>query len=170
MTTQRASADRERRGGQHRDVLAVIDGLRQINRRLRQTARVAEQRLGISGAQLFVLQELAAAPAASVGELADRTFTHYSSVSVVVSRLVESGLVTRAPARNDNRRSEITLTARGRQLLRRAPTAAQAELTAAVSRLPRRTLHQLARSVRRLTESLAAADAPATPTPRSLAR
>jgi DNA-binding MarR family transcriptional regulator len=141
--------------GKRREIATVIDGLRSINQMLRHSARAAESELGISGAQLFVLQELSSNPATSINDLAERTFTHHSSVSAVVTRLVKSGLVSKRTSSKDSRRSEIALTTRGRQLLRRAPVAAQAQLTAAVSSLPAEVLAHLSRSVHRLTMSLA---------------
>src|SRR5919198_6535518 len=106
MSTQRsASGEAKSHPTKYpREVVTVIDALRAINQKLRHAERLAEQRLGISGAQLLVLQELATAPAQSLGDLADRTFTHHSSVSVLVSRLVESGLVIREPSPEDTRR------------------------------------------------------------------
>ena len=55
----------------------VLDSLRRIVQALRgESSRRAEQDLGVSGAQLFVLDALALAPALSVNELAYRTRTH----------------------------------------------------------------------------------------------
>jgi DNA-binding MarR family transcriptional regulator len=162
MTTQRsASGEAKSHPGKYpREVFTVLDALRGINQTLRRFERLAEQRLGISGAQLLVLQELASAPAQSLGELAERTFTHHSSVSVVVSRLAEAGLVVREPSPEDTRRAVIQLTARGRQLVRRAPVAPQAELILKVSRLPRATLAALAEALGALDRSLSSAPAP----------
>ncbi|HLK11986.1 MAG TPA: MarR family transcriptional regulator [Candidatus Binatia bacterium] len=122
------------------ELRAVMDALRRLVRALRLSARAAEKAIGISGAQLFVLQQLAAAPAESLGALAARTHTDQSSVSVVVRRLVERGLVARRSATADARRIEIALTAAGRALLRRAPEPAQTRLLDALQRLspPRR--------------------------------
>ena len=72
------------------DVQAVLDGVRRIVQALRASSRWAEQHVGLSGAQLFVLQKLAETPGMSVNELAERTHTHQSSVSTVVSRLVDA--------------------------------------------------------------------------------
>src|SRR5919199_3437385 len=162
MAVQRsASGEAKSHPGKYpRDVFTVIDALRGINQTLRRYERLVEQRLGISGAQLLVLQELASAPAQSLGELAERTFTHHSSVSVVVSRLVDAGLAVREPSPEDTRRAVIQLTARGRQLVRRAPAAPQAELILKVSRLPRATLAALAEALAALERSLLSAPAP----------
>src|SRR5262245_25548628 len=117
------------------DVRAVMDALRRIVRALRISARAAEGRLGISGAQLFVLHELAGGDASSIDELAARTHTHQSSVSVVVSRLAARGLVSRRTGTDDARRTAIALTGAGRAVLRRAPEVGQARLIAALERL-----------------------------------
>src|SRR5262249_57939376 len=99
----------------------VLDSLRRIVRSFRVSARAVEGRLGISAAQLFVLHQLAESDASSIDELAARTLTHQSSVSVVVSRLAERGLVIRRTARDDARRTEIALSAAGRAVAARPP-------------------------------------------------
>src|ERR1700678_3993523 len=93
---------------------AILNDLRLLVRELRVSSRDAEKRLGISGAQLFVLQCLGRAEVLSMNELAERTHTDQSSVSVVVSRLVERELVQRSPSRDDARRAEVRLTAGGK--------------------------------------------------------
>jgi len=121
-------------------VRVVLDSVRRIVRALRESSREAERKVGISGAQLFILQQLAGGPARSISELAGRTLTHQSSVSVVVQRLVSARLVARSPSRSDRRRTELRLTPRGRELLRSAPPLAQERLIRAVRGLsgPRR--------------------------------
>ena len=64
-------------------MITIMDALRRVVRALRVSARTAERRFGISGAQLFVLERLAEASAPSVDDLAKRTLTHQSSVSLV---------------------------------------------------------------------------------------
>ena len=135
-------------------VAQVVDSLRAIIREIRRGGRTAEQ-AGVHGAQLFAMQKLAEGPAASLGELAQRTFTDPSSVSVVVTRLVERGLVSRTAAADDRRRVLIALTPAGRSLLRRAPRAAQARLLEATRALPERQLSALAGGLRALARSLA---------------
>lgn len=120
----------------------VLDAVRRIVQTLHESSRSAEQHLGVSGAQLFVLQRLAETPGSSLNELAEHTHTHQSSVSGVVAKLVERGLVRRAKAEGDARRLELSLTPAGRRLADRAPHAAQDRLIAAVQKLsaPRRAL------------------------------
>jgi len=123
------------RGSRSESIRTVMDGLRRIVRDLRLSARDAERGAGISGAQLFVLQTLSESSAASLNDLADRTLTDQSSVSVVVKRLVERKLVTRKPSEEDGRRVELALTSAGRKLLARCPEPTQARLVASLKRL-----------------------------------
>jgi DNA-binding MarR family transcriptional regulator len=135
------------------DVQSVLDGIRRLVQFLRLSGRAAE-RAGVSAAQLFVLQKLAEAPALSVNELAARTLTHQSSVSVVVQRLEERGLVARKRAGSDGRRVEVSLTRRGRQSLQRTPDASQSRLIAALGKLPLRERRSLAGALRGLLRVL----------------
>ncbi len=149
-----ASADTADTGSRDAAVDAVIDSVRAIVRTLRVSGRAAEQTVGLHGAQLFVLQKLAEGPAQSLAELAGRTHTDPSSVSVVVSRLVARRLVSRTVSADDARRVVIALTAAGRATLRRAPEAAQAQLVGAAERMPRRDLLALAAGLKRLVAKL----------------
>ena len=125
-------------------VTSALDAMRRILQEVRVTNRVVEQQLGLSGAQLFVLEELAREPASSLNDLAARTATRHSSVSTVVARLVELGFVSRVVAREDARRVQLAITARARRLLVDAPPSAQARLLTAARALPAAQLGQLA--------------------------
>jgi DNA-binding MarR family transcriptional regulator len=105
-----------------------MNAVRSVVRALRINTRAIESQMGISLAQLFVLQQLADRPATSLNELAERTATHQSSVSVVVRRLVESGYVSRTTSPLDKRRIEIDVTPTGRALLAGAPITIQTQL------------------------------------------
>jgi DNA-binding MarR family transcriptional regulator len=141
---------------------AVLDAIRRIVRALRESSRASERSLGLSAAQLFVLQRLQAAPAQSVNELAERTLTHQSSVSVVVSKLCRLGLVARTASSTDARRSEIALTKQGRARLALAPKVApQDRLIAGLAIIGARRRSALATGLRRLVDAMALADEPA---------
>jgi MarR family transcriptional regulator, lower aerobic nicotinate degradation pathway regulator len=134
------------------DARRVLNSLRQIVRSLRVSSREAEQRVGLTGAQLFVLQCLSRHSPCSVNELAARSATDQSSVSVVVSRLVARGYVKRATSKVDRRRVELSLSASGRALLTSAPEAVQDRLLAALGSLARAELSQLSQLLNKLVE------------------
>ncbi len=132
----------------------VLDSIRRIVRLLREGSRVAEETVGLSAAQLFVLQRLDTPQPLSLNELAARTLTHQSSVSVVVRRLVERGLVQRKPAERDARRLDLSLTKRGQALLARAPAVAQDRIIAAVATLPSPQRRSLTTGLEALVKAL----------------
>ena len=132
----------------------VLDSLRRIVQVLRESSRRAEQQLGITGAQLFVLEKLAGASSLSLNELAERTHTHQSSVSTLVGRLVERDLVTRQRSGRDARRLELALTARGRRLTADTPGVVQNRLIRTIEDLPLRSRRQLASLLRQVVSGL----------------
>lgn len=107
-----------------------------LARDLRLASSAAERRAGVGAAGLRALRQLGDEPAASLTELARRTHTDVSSVSVVVKRLADHGLVDRRQTMGDRRRFSLGVTARGRAVLRReAPHAGSTRLTRAARRL-----------------------------------
>jgi DNA-binding MarR family transcriptional regulator len=132
----------------------VLDAIRRIVQALRESSRAAEKRAGLSGAQLFVLQTLGESPGLSLNELAERTRTHQSSVSVVVAKLARRRFVERGTARGDARRAEIRLSTRGRSRLRSAPQTAQHRLIAAVDALPAADRRRLAATLDQLVDAM----------------
>ena len=123
----------------------MLDSIRRIVHALRLAGGDAERRRGMSAAQLFVLEKLAEAKRPlSVNELAERTLTHQSSVSVVVQKLEDRGLVERAVSPRDGRRMELSLAPRARQLLRKAEPTPQDRIIRAVADMPPAQRKQLA--------------------------
>ncbi|MFL5618960.1 MAG: MarR family winged helix-turn-helix transcriptional regulator [Gemmatimonadaceae bacterium] len=140
----------------------VMDSLRRIVRVLGASARGPAARHGATGAQLFVLHQIDAAPGLSIGELAARTLTGQSTVSEVVSRLVERGLVTRNADPADARQTRLQLTARGRSTVRDTEPTAQERLAAGLAALDATEREQLARALERWLEVAGLAELPAT--------
>src|SRR5262249_40065273 len=132
----------------------TIRALRRLVRALRLADRAAEARFGVSAAQLFVLEQLAETPLRSLSEVAERTMTDASSVSVVVQKLTDQGLVVRAVDSQDARRSTLRLSAAGRRLLERAPASPQSRLVAAVDALPAAQRRQLAALLDRVVRGM----------------
>jgi len=117
------------------DSQRILDSIRRLVRLLRLSDRAAQTEVGLSGAQLFVLQELSRSPSLSLNELAERTRTDQSSVSVVVTRLVDSGLVTRDRDSRDARRLVLNLTKSGRTAVQKAPGVAQERILHIVDKM-----------------------------------
>src|SRR5258708_668478 len=126
------------------DIRRSMDAIRAVVRSLRLNTRSIEQKIGISLAQLYVLQQVAERPAESLNDLAERTATHQSSVSVVVRRLVNRGLVSRRSSTIDKRRVQIAVTPAGHAVLQGAPRTIQLRLITALDSLSTAERRQLA--------------------------
>jgi DNA-binding MarR family transcriptional regulator len=142
---------------------ATLDAFRRIVQALRAGVRHGEGRSGLSSAQLFALQQIGDHPGASINDVAALTFTHQSSVSVVIQRLVARRLVATVAVPHDRRRQHLELTAAGRRMRRRAPVVVQERLITAIAALPaaeRRTLARVLGVVARLVTPKGAAPHP----------
>jgi DNA-binding MarR family transcriptional regulator len=142
------------------DVVPVFNSLRRLVHALHTASRENERRLGLTGAQLFVLTQLSATPSLSINALAERTMTHQSTVSVVVRRLVRRKLVKKVRAADDARRVELTLTSTGAALLRKAPEAIQTRLARAIEELGLADRRALGRGLGELLRELGADEDP----------
>ena len=135
---------------------ALLDAIRRIVQSLHASSRDSQASTGLSTAQLFVLRTVEGPGGLSINDLAARTFTHQSSVSVVVSRLEARRLVRRRVDRADARRRLISLTPMGRRVLQGAPMAAPELLVDAVVAMPASSRRATARALERLADAMAA--------------
>jgi len=125
-------------------VRRALDALRWIVRELRLAQSSGGQGPGLSAAQMFVLHALKEHGALSVGDLAERTATDPSSVSVVVRKLHDKRLVSKKPSAEDQRRLMVDLTAAGTRTLDKSPVPVQEVLIARMAQMAPDRLHTLA--------------------------
>lgn len=130
MTTSSDPADQPATGAR------AMDALRRVVQALTSSARTSAHADAPSGAQIFLLRQLVAAPGLSVGELAERALARQSTVSEAVSRLVERGLVAREPSPTDARRVALTATAAGRRMAACTADTVQERLVAGLAAMP----------------------------------
>jgi DNA-binding MarR family transcriptional regulator len=144
------------------EVGRALVAIRRLVRTLRTTAVSVERATGLSTAQTFVLQLLLEAPAESMNDLAARTSTDQSSVSVVVTRLEAKGLVARLDSATDARRTQVVITEAGTALMQRKPPTVQERLTQALAFMKPHSLGHLATELNNLVALLGADEEPAT--------
>ena len=137
-----------------RSLTEILDAFRTLVHALQVGSRSSGERVGLTGAQLFVLEKLRNTKGMTVNELAAATHTHQSTVSVVVSRLVEKELVSRVRSPKDARVQQLSITKKGISKLDRAPATVQEQLVTALKMLSVHEQSQLARMLKRvLTEA-----------------
>jgi DNA-binding MarR family transcriptional regulator len=148
------AVDRLRVASDRKTVAASVESIRRVLRALRIAARDTLATAGVSAAQLFVLSALVDGEEASLSDLAQRTMTDRTSVTAVVDRLVQGGLVIKGTSEEDRRRASIRITPKGRTVLRGAPRPPTALLVEALERLEPAELKRLERGLRALTRAM----------------
>jgi len=125
-------------------VLDVLQQFRLIYGSMRRHFRMVEERCGMSGSQMWVLQEVHRSPEIGIGELAVRMGIHQSTCSLLVDKLVGFGCLNKRRQEADHRRVGLCLTDKGAAALARLPGPAEGILPEALSNLSEtvlRTLH-----------------------------
>jgi DNA-binding MarR family transcriptional regulator len=125
-------------------VQIVMDSLRRIVRALRIASKKQEDEVGLRAAQVFVLKQLAAYEPLSVNELAARTYSDQSTVSVVINQLVKKKLVLRAVSPVDRRCRVLRLAPAGHHALKGRKLLIQERFAAALAEMPVRDQRKLA--------------------------
>ena len=145
------------------DGKAILNRIRQLVRVLRSFDRQAQVRYGLGAAQMFILHVLQAERDLSLNDLADRTATDQSSASLAAGKLVAEGYVRRTTSSEDRRQVRLSLTPKGRALVKRSPAAAQERILASVRDIPAADRTRLVGLLDRLLEGLGLSEDGGTP-------
>lgn len=134
--------------------LAVVlrDAITKLNRRVRQTRPVGDLTL----AQLSALASLELAGAMTPRELADTERVRPPTMTKIVARLEERGLVQRSPHPSDGRQVLLAATPTGREMLAQLERARDEWLSLRLAELTaeeREVLHRAAELLRRVARA-----------------
>lgn len=114
----------------------VLQQFRVIYGSMRQYFREIEDRCGLSGSQMWILQEVQRSPGVGVTELAGRMGIHQSTCSQLVDKLVAREYLSKSRHSADHRRVGLKLTARGGDALAALPGPAEGLLPEALAAMP----------------------------------
>lgn len=123
--------------------MQVLKKFRLIYGSVRQHFREVEQTCGVSGSQLWVLQEVSSRPGIGVSQLAVRLSIHQSTCSQLVEKLAVRGLILKERSREDQRRIGLSLSEAASELLAKAPGPAEGVLPEALVSLSDEALRAL---------------------------
>lgn len=124
--------------------LATLRKFRMVIRAAQRHSQWVERQCGISGAQLWALEELATAGAGlRVGELAQLMSLHQATTSNLVEKLLANGYVSKVRDATDQRAVRVLPTEAGLMVLRRAPKPARGLIPEALRQLPEQERLQL---------------------------
>ena len=124
-------------------IIDVLQQFRVIYGSMRRHFREVEERCGLSGAQMWVLQEVERTPGLGVSELAARMGIHQSTCSLLVDKLVLRDCLERSRSREDQRRVGLYLATQGAAAIAALPGPAEGVLPEALGALPEVVLKTL---------------------------
>ena len=116
--------------------MEVLQQFRLIYGSMRQYFRLVEERCGMPGSQMWVLQEVQRSPEIGIGELAVRMGVHQSTCSLLVDKLVNQGFLIKSRRGGDLRRVGLVLAPSGLSALAALPGPAEGILPEALAALP----------------------------------
>jgi MarR family transcriptional regulator, organic hydroperoxide resistance regulator len=114
-----------------RELWALDHALQKLSKRMERT-------LGVSGPQRLALRLVGRFPGLPAGRLARLLHLHPSTVSGLVRRLVDRGLIARSSEGPDRRRAELRITPAGIDLLARPESNIESAVWSALGGLPPR--------------------------------
>lgn len=91
---------------------------------------------------------------ASIGALAEVALTKRSTVSRIIDRMIEQGIVTTAPNAQDNRVTEVTLTPAGQQTLKTLTPIVGRQFVRAMEDISDRDIAHLLRTLQKISQNL----------------
>lgn len=134
--------------------LQVLKQFRLIYGSAKHQFRHIEKKCGISGSQLWLLQEIAKSPGIGLSELAKRLSIHLSTCSILVAKLKDKKLVVKNRSEADERRVGLVATASGQELLLKSPGPAEGVLPVILQELSEAELKKLHASLEKLISNL----------------
>lgn len=134
--------------------VAVLKSFRVIYGSVRHHFREVQRTCGISGSQVWILHEVLRTQGIGVSELAAKLSIHQSTCSQLVDKLVRAGLMAKTRLSDDQRRVELSVTARGKRTLAAAPGPAEGVLPEAIAELSPAALRNLERGLQQIIAAL----------------
>lgn len=123
--------------------LEVLQQFRVIYGTMRQYFRELEERCGLPGSQMWVLQEIQRTPGIGVTELAGRMGVHQSTCSQLVEKLVARKCITKTRQTTDQRRVGLCLAPSASAAIAALPGPAEGILPEALAAIPEVALKTL---------------------------
>jgi MarR family transcriptional regulator, organic hydroperoxide resistance regulator len=136
--------------------MEALKKLRIVIRAAQRHSNWIEKQCGVTGAQLWVMQELHESPGLRVGELSERLAIHQTTTSNLLDGLVKKGYVVKARDASDQRVVKLALSGEGEAIIESAPTPARGLLPESLQKLSEKQLRDLNKSLQALLDVIEA--------------
>ncbi len=140
------------------EYLEVLQKFRIIVRAAQKYSQKVEKKLGVSGAQLWIMKEIQAEPRLRVGELAKKLAIHQTTASNLLDVLEKKGMVCKTRLPTDQRIVNLSLTEKGDVLLQTAPELSKGLLPEALAQMRLDDLARLGKSLDVLLHTISQVD------------
>jgi DNA-binding MarR family transcriptional regulator len=101
------------------------------------------KKTGLSGSQLWIMQQIYNFNGISNSELAKSLTLHVSTCSILVNKLIKKGLVEKTRSQTDERKIVLTISSKGKQLMAKAPKSPEGAIPSALKKLSIEELEEL---------------------------
>ena len=145
----------------------VLGKFRVVFSSIKKHFREIENQCGVSGAQVWAMWEISRTPGMRVTELAKALSVHQSTMSNLLDKIEEQGMLRKERPQNDQRSVRLYLTEYGHEIIKRAPKPMSGMLPDALQKLPLETLSRLKQDMDALLSLMAVKDASAAAKPLS---
>jgi DNA-binding MarR family transcriptional regulator len=136
----------------------ALQKLRIVVRAAQRHSTWIEKQCGVTGAQLWLMQELHETPGLRVGELAERLAIHQTTTSNMLNALVRKKLLVKNRETSDQRVVTLSLTKEGMSIVAKAPKPVRGVLPEALRRMDQKSLGDLTRGLQALLAEIGIAD------------
>jgi len=137
-------------------ILEFIRRMWAVDHELQRVSKRMVERIGLTAPQRLAVRFIGRHSGVTLGELAKLLHMHAGTVTGIVRRLEELGLVVQTRSTEDTRRRHLTLTVKGRQIDRRQKGTVEAAVRRAASTVTSDELATAARVMDALATHLAA--------------
>lgn len=141
----------------------VLTALRRVFRATDLDAKSLARQTGLTTSQLLVLELLSMAGEHTVGGIAYKVGLTQGTVTSMIDKLQQGGLVVRRRGSADRRQVKVSLTSEGRELVARAPTALQTRFLEEFSALQDWERHAIVAALQRVADLMGAEKLDASP-------
>lgn len=141
----------------------VLTSLRRVIRAIDLHSQHLVKTASVTGPQLRLLQLMSADGQPTVSDLAKKMSLSQATVTSIMDRLENRGLIERVRSTNDKRKVHPKLTAEGKTILAKTPTPLQDSFVRKFDSLKTWEQHMIIASMQRIAEMMDAEDLDASP-------
>lgn len=121
----------------------VLKHFREIFIQAKSELKENVKKTGLSGAQLWVMQQVYNFNGISNAELAKNITIHVSTSSILVNKLIKKNLIEKTRDPKDERKIVLTLSPKGKQLMAKAPKSPEGAIPSTLKKLNIEELEEL---------------------------